>query len=431
MPRSRALAAAVGALALGSAAALSNSPGAPGPHSTKSFTTGDNLVWMPSDLADGERAPGIVFDHGLCGAVPVYNPLLEHLASYGMVVIANRDQEQCVTINIRKAVSHPVDFVTKEAARAMPNLLRQALHDPVGFARNALQGVSSDPVAYAFREMEATTPDARSSQAALNKATDTHLMSKHTESNLEWLRAQPYVDAENIAFVGHSMGGGNVITTAGELAQAGKVGPKAVVAIAPWNGTPSRDGTRPADVVGSIQAPILMFCSPTDLVVPCTGPAFTVGVPATVTRAAREGMPLTIGAGASIDKQAMMPIFDAAKNAVLLEAKDLNHLGLAHIENIGQELNELDAVFPFLEAAAHENLLTRARPYQQVPTAHYTVEFLLDVFSSGNSTASELGAVVAEADKDGRFVSVKEKLGGSSAAGGERGDNRKLLFGRE
>ena len=92
MPRSRALAAAVGALALGSAAALSNSPGAPGPHSTKSFTTGDNLVWMPSDLADGERAPGIVFDHGLCGAVPVYNPLLEHLASYGMVVIANRDQ---------------------------------------------------------------------------------------------------------------------------------------------------------------------------------------------------------------------------------------------------------------------------------------------------------------------------------------------------
>jgi len=92
MPRSRALAAAVGALALGSAAALSNSPGAPGPHATKSFTTGDNLVWMPSDLADGERAPGIVFDHGLCGAVPVYEPLLEHLASYGMVVIANRDQ---------------------------------------------------------------------------------------------------------------------------------------------------------------------------------------------------------------------------------------------------------------------------------------------------------------------------------------------------
>ena len=93
MPRSRALAAAVGAaLALGSAAALSNSPGAPGPHATKSFTTGDNLVWMPSDLADGERAPGIVFDHGWCGAVPIYNPLLEHLASYGMVVIASREQ---------------------------------------------------------------------------------------------------------------------------------------------------------------------------------------------------------------------------------------------------------------------------------------------------------------------------------------------------
>ena len=209
---------------------------------------------------------------------------------------------------------------------------------------------------------------------------------------------------------------------AGELAQAGKVGPKAVVAIAPWNGTPSRDGTRPADVVGSIQAPILMFCSPTDLVVPCTGPAFTVGVPATATHEAREAMPLLIGAGASIDKQAMMPIFDAAKNAVLLEAKDLTHFGLAHIESLGQERNELVAVISFAGAAAHEgDLLTRKRPYEQVPTAHYTVEFLLDVFSSGNSTASELGAVVAEADRDGRFVSVKEKLGGSSAAGGERG----------
>ena len=95
--------------ALGSAAALSNSPGAPGPHSTKSFTTGDNLVWMPSDLADGERAPGIVFDHGLCGAVPVYNPLLEHLASYGMVVIANRAQENCVTINMRNCLLYTSD----------------------------------------------------------------------------------------------------------------------------------------------------------------------------------------------------------------------------------------------------------------------------------------------------------------------------------
>ena len=130
--------------------------------------------------------------------------------------------------------------------------------------------------------------------------------------------------------------------------------------------------------------------------------------------------------------QAMMPIFDAAKNAVLLEAEDLTHLGLAHVENVGQLPEGFDALVPIMEANFHENLFTRARPYEQVPTAHYTVEFLLDVFSN-NSTASEaaLGAVVAEADKDGRFVSVKEKLGGSSAAGGERGGNRKLLFGRE
>ena len=63
---------------------------------------------MPSDLADGQQAPGVVFDHGLCGAVPLYEPLLEHLATYGMVVIANRAQEQCVTINMRKAVNNPL-----------------------------------------------------------------------------------------------------------------------------------------------------------------------------------------------------------------------------------------------------------------------------------------------------------------------------------
>ena len=456
MPRSLALA-AVGALAVGSAAAMSNAPGAPGPHSTKSFTTGDNLVVMPADLADGQRAPGVVFDHGLCGAVPLYEPLLEHLASYGMVVIANRAQEACVTINMRKAVNNPFAFAAKEAARAMPNVLGQALHDPVGFARNAVQGMTSDPAAYALHEMEATVPDAHNSQAALNKATDTRAMTRHTEANFEWLREQPYVDAENIAFMGHSMGGGDVITTAGLLAQAGKPGPKAVVAIAPWNGTPSKDGTRPADVVGSIEEPILMFCSPTDLVVPCNGPAFTLGVPSTVTRVARKTMPITIGAGASIDEQAMMPIFDNAKNAVLLEAKDLTHLGLAHIDNVGQERNELDAAFPFLEQAVHVDLLHRSRPYGEVPTAHYAVPFLLDVFSGNNSTAAELGAVVAEADRDGRFVSVLEKGGGPSAAGTDStpaphsashahvaledeelpladllpAGNRRLLFGRE
>ena len=57
-------------------------------------------------------------------------------------------------------------------------------------------------------------------------------------------------------------------------------------------------------------------------------------------------------------------------------------------------------------------LVHRYRPYQRIPTAHYTVEFLLDVFSNnstGNSTAAELGAVVAEADGDRRFVHVREK----------------------
>merc|ERR1739848_910083 len=113
----------------------------------------------------------------------------------------------------------------------------------------------------------------------------------------------------------------------------------------------------------------------------------------------------------TLEAMAMEPIWDHANNAVLLEVLDGTHVAMAHIDNIGSEHNELNAALPELRSLGVPDLVHRYRPYQQLPTAHYTVEFLLDVFSN-NSTASELGAVVAEADKDGRFVSVKEKLGG-------------------
>ena len=64
-------------------------------------------------------------------------------------------------------------------------------------------------------------------------------------------------------------------------------------------------------------------------------------------------------------------------------------------------------------------LVHRYRPYQRIPTAHYTVEFLLDVFSNNldRQLDRRLGAVVAEADRERRFVHVREKLGGSSVQG--------------
>ena len=129
-------------------------------------------------------------------------------------------------------------------------------------------------------------------------------------------------------------------------------------------------------------------------------------------------LPSILGPGATLEAQAMEPIWDHANNAVLLEARDLTHVSMAHIDNIGEEHNEINAALPMLRKLGVPDLVHRYRPYQEIPTAHYTVEFLLDVFSNnstGNSTAAELGAVVAEADKDRRFGHVREKLGGSSA----------------
>ena len=419
--RARALAAAaVGALALGSAAAMSNGPGPPGPRNVTQRQVGGgtgDVVYLPADLADGERVPGVVFVKGFCGTVAVYDPLLEHLASFGMAVVANQDQEDCLSIDIQKALSDPLPFAVKEAAQAIPALVGQVAQDPVGFARNLVVGATSHLISYGVEEGEDIVPAARDSQMMFNDAKDVDQMTRHTERSLEWLRTQPYVDPDNIAFVGHSLGGGDAILTAGELARAGKVGPKAVVAICPLNY--HQYGEKPADVVGSIEAPVLMFCSPTDIQVPCRGSAFTVGVPPAATNLVRAALPSIMGGGMTLEGMAMEPIYDNANNAVLLEVLDGTHVAMAHIDNIGSEHNELNAALPELRSLGVPDLVHRYRPYQQLPTAHYTVEFLLDVFSNnstGNSTA-ELGAVVAEADGDMRFVHVRETLGGSSVQG--------------
>ena len=165
--RSRALAAAVGALAVGSAAAMSNAPGAPGPHAVTQHPAGGGLgdrVFRPADLADGERVPGVVFAKGLCGTVAVYEPLLEHLASFGMVVVANADQENCASINIRKALSDPLPFVAKETAQAIPKVVGQVVHNPMGFAHNAVEGLTHNLVSSAVDEGEVIVPAARDSQ---------------------------------------------------------------------------------------------------------------------------------------------------------------------------------------------------------------------------------------------------------------------------
>ena len=420
MPRSLALAAAVGALALGSAAAMSNGPGPPGPRPVTQRQVGGGLgarVFLPADLADGERVPGVVFAKGLCGTVAVYEPLLKHLASFGMAVVANQNQEECGGFNVRKALSNPLPFVAKQAGQAIPRLVRQVAHDPVGFLHDLVVGVKHHPISYAIDEGKVIVPAVRDSLRMFNHAKDVTEMTRHTERSLEWLRAQPYVDPDNIAFVGHSLGGGVAILTAGELARAGKVGPKAVVAICPLNY--HQYGEKPADVVGSIEAPVLMFCSPTDIQVPCRGSAFTVGVPPAATNLVRAALPSIMGGGMTLEGMAMEPIYDNANNAVLLEVLDGTHVAMAHIDNIGSEHNELNAALPELRSLGVPDLVHRYRPYQQLPTAHYTVEFLLDVFSNnstGNSTA-ELGAVVAEADGDMRFVNVRETLGGSSVQG--------------
>mmetsp|Transcript_14866 Transcript_14866/g.28757 ORF Transcript_14866/g.28757 Transcript_14866/m.28757 type:complete len:341 (+) Transcript_14866:237-1259(+) len=171
------------------------------------------LLFTPQGTGN-ETFPAIIFAHGLCGPAKLYTEMLKTLAGNGYVVMANQEQEICQSPSIWNPFS---------VFSSIGNLRAQS---------------------------------------------DGKTMVDHIMEEVEFLRGRDDT-LEEIALVGHSMGGGAVIDAAAKLEGSDPGLVKALVAIAPWNGITKT--STPSDVASEISAPMLIICSENDQICPCSG----------------------------------------------------------------------------------------------------------------------------------------------------------------
>ncbi|QDZ21541.1 hypothetical protein HOP50_05g40680 [Chloropicon primus] len=177
------------------------------------FSSPHNFL-MLSPTREGAY-PAVVFAHGLCGPGKTYHEFLHGIAREGYVVVANLEQQDC--------------------------------------SESLFTVFSSSP----FPKLEA--------------AANGGVMLGNLRQEVDFLLGNSSFDGENLALVGHSMGGGAVIDLAAELASSHPGLVKAVAAIAPWNGIGAKGAPRPSRVAHEIKAPLLLICSNMDQLVPCSG----------------------------------------------------------------------------------------------------------------------------------------------------------------
>ena len=167
-----------------------------------------------------------------------------------------------------------------------------------------------------------------------SNAVDFSSMADDIRLNLNYLIGRSDVDSDRIALMGHSMGGGMVIDVASELGKQQSNVVKAVVAIAPWNGVQPT----PSAIVNDSNAPILIFCSMTDALCPCSGEVQLSDTQGIFTNNVSPVLPLLFGPQSDPTwNGGSMAIFQNSKNAILMDVSQVSHFTIAGIDNANTE----------------------------------------------------------------------------------------------
>lgn len=337
------------AFALPAQAEESSTPfGKKGPYGVTMSEVSDQGLLLVPEAENGTEAnkrwPGIVFGHGLCGPARGYTDTLERLCSWGFVIIANQEQEDCGVLNIRQPL---------ESLR---------------------------------------------SRSKFQYSADSSVMAGNIKKNLYYLASRSDVNPDALALVGHSMGGGVSIDVAVAVnaEQPGYV--KAVIGIAPWNGAQPV----PSSVVARLGAPLLLFCSSSDSLCPCSGPATVSDTLGPFTSPAEVGIPMLFGPEADVNwNGGVDAIYNNARTAILMKVNKTSHFTIAgtdgkQMENLAYQSTNLYGL----------NFNHPRRPYRMIPTLEYSVGFLYDVLDIDRKEGQQ---VLAEAEKDTRIEKVLSK----------------------
>ena len=314
------------------------------------------ILLVPSAKdADGNNRrkqwPGIVFCHGLCGSAKMYSKSLERLCSWGFVIIANQEQEDCGVVNLR---------------RPMQSL--NAVHK---------------------------------FQYCVNSS----VMAANIEKNLHYLASRGDVNPDKLALVGHSMGGGVSIDVATSINEQQPGFVKAVVGIAPWNGA----RPTPSSVVNKLSAPLLIFCSKADKICPCSGRATAVDIavdsspfPRLAGRFEGRGMAYLFGSGADpYWHGGSEAIYKNARSATLVEVLKTNHFAIA-----GTDGKQMEHLAYQMASVQGFGVNLEKKPYNWVPTLEYSVAFLYEKLGIN---PEEGKSVMSKIDSDDRIAHVVSK----------------------
>ena len=330
--------------------APSQSFSGPGPYQVSTSVIEDQgLLFLPiaPEASSSRQWPAVVFAHGLCGPADRYGASLTRLASWGFLVLANQEQADCGVMN----VDHP--FAT------LGNLFQLPLK--------------------------------------FGNAVDFSAMASTIESNLAYVARRSDVDANRLALMGHSMGGGMVIDVGAGLASQNPGEVKAVVAIAPWNGVQPT----PSSVVSSLSAPLLILCSMSDALCPCSGQVQLTDTQGLLTGSVSPGIPLLFGSSADPTWHGgAMAIFRNAPNAIVMDVDKVSHFTIAGIDG-GSEMQDFA---DWARGVSGLNFNQPDRPYTDIPTMEYAVAFLNQALGLDRQDGE---AFLNGATSDARLVDVQ------------------------